>query len=267
MPSYSESISKVGLKSINKSDGSLTFFWICKEYKNTSTDSGLGLDKAIVQTIIDFPVLFSVSKEGIISIKGDTVENKEIYISKFKSVAKNFNLNDESNGLAGYLSSLTYFSFPDIIKIRLPEIEIFGKAIAHALSNKMFEVDDKEIFNDILFNSSDTIKLSRKTTKMIKQINSTDTEIVYRKEVSENELKNYVSEKYPKAWSKMKVTSPEIDFTSFEQKLKLFNPLYREIVTILTTTNKRELKNIEYYNDEEIMLMGGTNIACTISKH
>ena len=266
-PSYIESISKVGFISINKTDSSLTFFWICKEYKNSATDSGIELDKAIVETIIDFPILFSIKKNGSILIEGDTIQSKESYIRKFNSIAKGLNLNDENDDLAGYLSSLRYFSFPDIIKIKLPEIEIFGKAIAHTLSKKTFEINDKEIFNDIFFDSSDTIKLSKKTTKTITKINSTEIESVYRREVSESELKNYISEKYPKAWIQMKISNPEMDFAPFEEKLKSFNPLYREIVRVLTTNTGKTLKSIEYYNDEEIMLTGGINIVCIISKY
>ena len=131
----------------------------------------------------------------------------------------------------------------------------------------MFEINDKEIFNDILFEYSDTIKLSRKTALTINRINNDDIETVFKKVVSETELKDYITEKYPKAWSKMKISHPEIDFTPGEQKLKLFEPKYREIVKILTLNNGKELKTIEYHNDEEIMLMGGTNIECIISKN
>jgi len=245
-PSYIESISKVGFISINKTDSSLTFFWICKEYKNSGTDLGIKLDKASAETIIDCPILFSIKKNGSIFFEGDTIQIKESYISKFNSIAKRLKLNDKNDGLAGHLDALTYFSFRDIININLPEIEIFGKAIAHTLSKKTFEINDKEIFNDI-FGSSDTIKLSKKTTKTITKINSTEIESVYRREVSESELKNYVSEKYTKGWIKMKVSNPEIDFAPWREKLKSFNPFYREIVRVLTTNNGKTLKSIEYY--------------------
>ena len=262
LPSFIQTNLNLSLQLIN-SDSSYTFSFLCNKYNSTAIENGLDLDKAIAETRINIPILIRVKQKGDVIFEGDTINGKTSFINKFKTIAKNRQLNDITHGLSGYLSLIESMSFPEIIRMGFPEIEILGKGIQQTFTNKEYEINDKEVFNDFLFDYQDTIKISRKTE--LKIINSIDIiERNYSKVVSETELKSYILDKYPKAWAKMKIDSTTLE--PFRKKLDNFKPVYQEIIKTVLSNKNKVIKMVDYKNDEEIMLMGGTLIHCVISK-
>lgn len=254
LPTYIKSTFKFGLHSTNPK----IYFFHCKEYRNSASDNGYDYDQQLNNILLEEPILFSTNEKGSVVIEGDTLGYKAAYIRKYRGVLHKFNDSESSS------SWLDEWSLSDILTIKHPELVIIGKVIATNLSKSAFEINDKEVFNDMLVNYADTIKLSRKTSLTSYKTKRGITKTMFQRAVSESELKAYISEKYPISWKMLREGHPEIDTKPFEEKLKTFQPLYREIIGVETSHNRKKLYRIDYQNDEAVLLMGGTNIQCVI---
>lgn|GEM_PF-5335893 len=163
-----------------------------------------------------------------------------------------------------YLSTIESYSFRDIILIAFPEIEILGKSLGQILTNKEYEINDKEVFHDpFMFNSQDTIRLSRKTSIEIKS--SVDTiETIYSKAILETDLKNYVLDKFLRAWRKLGVNHKIIK--PLKKKLAIFEPSCRKVIKTVVSKKTNNLAMIDYIDEEKVLVTGGTRVHCIIVK-